>query len=154
MKQVEVFRRKQQLEHLFKQVRTLSHDDELLAHWSKYLCVLVCGFLEVSVVEIYSEFARNKSQVSVANYVQRQLRGFQNPKMEKILSLAGSFNSSWRDALEKATVGELKDAVDSIVNNRNNIAHGKNSDITFGRVKEYFGRAVKVVGMLEELCYK
>jgi hypothetical protein len=154
MKQLEVWRRKQQLEHLFKQIAKLKGDDELVAHWSRYLCVLVCGFIEVAVFEIYSEFARDKAQGFVANYVQKQLSRFQNPKMEKILTLAGSFNGLWRDKLKKATDGELKDAVDSIVNNRNNIAHGRNSDITYGRIKEYFEKAVKVIDVLEDLCYQ
>jgi len=154
MKQLEVWRRKQQLEHLFELVTSFQDDDELISHWARYMCVLVSGFLEAAVFEIYTEFARAKSQDFVVNYVQKQLTRFQNPKMEKILSLAGSFNGLWRDKLKEATDGELKDAVDSIVNNRNNIAHGRNSDITYGRIKEYFKKAVKVIDMLEDLCYQ
>jgi len=154
MKQLEVWRRKQQLDNLFRQIARFKGDDELVAHWSRYLCVLVCGFIEIAVFEIYNEFARNKSHGFIANYVQRQLSKFQNPKMEKIVSLAGSFNGLWRDKLKEATDGELKDAVDSIVNNRNNIAHGRNSDITFGRMEEYYKKAVKVIDILENLCYQ
>jgi len=154
MKQKEVSRRKQQLDHLFKQIASFQGDAELQAHWARYLCVLVCGFIEVAVSEIYSEFARSKSQSYIANYVQKQLRRFHNPNMEKLLSLAGSFNELWRDKLKKDIDGELKDAVDSIVNNRNNIAHGRNSDITYGRIKDYFERAVKVITLIEDLCYR
>jgi hypothetical protein len=154
MKQLEVFRRKQKLDNLFKQIKAFQGDEELIAHWSRYLCVLVCGFLETAMFEIYYEFARNKSHGFIANYVQRQLRRFQNPKMEKIVSLAGAFNEIWRDELKQVTDGELKDAVDSIVNNRNNIAHGRNSDITFGRMEEYYRKAVKVIDLVENLCYQ
>ena len=152
MRQREVFKHKQRLDHLFKQINAFKGDDELVAHWSKYLCVLVCGFLEVAIFEIYSEYARSKSNDFVANYVQKQLRRFQTPNMEKILSLTSSFNRFWGDELAETTKGELKDAVDSIANIRNNIAHGRDTTITYGRVKTYYRKVVKVVCIVEDLC--
>jgi hypothetical protein len=45
---VEVTRQKQRIDDLFK----LSNDlpGEVQAHWSRYLCILIAGFLEISVV--------------------------------------------------------------------------------------------------------
>lgn len=154
MKNIEAVRYKQRLDELFKKTTAFSEDPELQSHWAKYLCILVSGFLETSVREIYSQYAKNKAAPFVANYVEGQLSGFQNPKMEKILQLTRSFSPQWESDLRKATEGELKDAVDSIVENRNKIAHGESVGITYVRIHRYYQSAIKVIELIENLCTK
>ncbi len=152
MKNNEALRYQQRLDNLFKQIATFSGDVELQSHWARYLCVLVSGFLEVSIRAIYGQYARNKASHYVANFVESELKGFQNPKMEKILELTKSFSPTWADELKIVTDGELKDAVDSIVAVRNNIAHGQNVGITYTTIKNYYQNVVKVIEMLENQC--
>jgi hypothetical protein len=116
------------------------------------LCVLVSGFIECSVRAIYTQYAREKAIPYVANYVTHKLKGFTNPNMEDILSLAGMFNQEWRTCLEQDTEGELKAAIDSIVANRNLIAHGTDVGISFVTIKTYYQNAVKVVQLIENTC--
>ena len=101
---------------------------------------------------IYSEYVKNKSTLQIANFVESQLDEFQNPKMEKILRLTGLFSREWESNLKKDTEGELKDSVDSIVSNRNNIAHGQDVAITYVRIKTYYQNALKVVDLIENQC--
>jgi hypothetical protein len=152
MKNVEAVRYKQRLDHLFKQVSALSDDIELQSHWAKYLCILVSGFIENSVRAIYTQYAREKAIPYVANYVTHKLKGFTNPNMEDILGLAGMFNPEWRTCLERNTEGELKAAVDSIVANRNLIAHGTDVGISFVTIRTYYQSAVKVIELIENTC--
>ena len=152
MRNVEAVRYKQRLDHLFEQISALPDDIELQSHWSRYLCILVSGFLETSVRTIYSQYAREKAAPNIANYVTRRLERFTNPNMGDILTLSGMFNNEWRDQLENATEGELKAAVDSIVANRNLIAHGANVGIGFNTIKGYYKSAVKVVELIESNC--
>lgn len=152
MSPVEVVRYQQRLDHLFTQIKSFSGDIELQSHWARYLCVLVSGFLETSVRAIYSNYARTKAAPYVANYVEAQLKDFQNPKMEKILQLTREFSPEWEDALRSATDGEPKDAVDSIVANRHRIAHGEWVGITYDAMRRYYQNAVLVVKKVEDLC--
>lgn len=152
MKCIDCVRYQHRLDDLFKRMMVFSDDIELQSHWARYLCVLVCGFIEVSVRSIYGSYARDKAAPQVVNFVERELSGFQNPNMEKILQLAGSFSPEWRQALEKATNGELKDAIDSIVANRNNIAHGESVGITYARIHDYYGKATTVLDLIERQC--
>jgi hypothetical protein len=147
----EVMQYRRHLERLFEKIRDVE-DEELKANWSKYLCVLTSGFLEISVRTIYGEYARRRSHPNVGDFVEGHLSRFQNPKMEKILQITQHFNAGWRQKLEAATEGELKDAVDSIVNNKNNIAHGNQVNITYGTMKRYFDDAVRVIEMIEDQC--
>ena len=125
---------------------------ELQSHWARYLCILTSAFLELALRELYGHYARQRSAPFVANYVERNLGYVQNPSMDRILTLAGSFSPEWASKLKDQTEGELKDAVDSVVANRNRIAHGEDVGITYARVADYYRRVVRVIEIVEEQC--
>jgi len=154
MKNQEISRNKQELDYLFEKVTAFSADTYLQSHWARYLCILVSGFLETSVRIIYREYAKKKAIPQIANFVEGKLEDFQNPKMEKILQLTGLFNKDWENDLRRETEGELKDAVDSIANNRNKIAHGDSVGIGYIQIKAYYERAIKVIELIENQCSK
>ena len=147
-----IYGQKQQLKVLFKQVQVFNDDLELMSHWAKYLCVLTSGFIENSVKHYLLEYSRKKSNSNVFNFTTNNLKKFQNPKMEIILKLFGSFNEDWRSQLEEFVEGERKDAVDSIVNNRHNIAHGKSIGLTIIQMKTFFDRVIEVLDFIEIKC--
>lgn len=128
-------------------------DLELLAHWAKYLCVLVAGFVENSLQEVFSEFVTSSSSRAVTRFTTRALRNIQNPKTQRFIEVSGAFDDSWRAPLE-AFVAEngRKDAIDSIMANRHLIAHGEDSGITLARVKDYLDKCVEVIDFIEAQC--
>ena len=152
MNNPEAVRHRQRLDHLFKRIADFSQDLELQSHWARYLCVLASGFLEISVRSIYGQYARQKSVPYVANYVDSQLKQFQSPKMENILELTRSFSANWEERLRYAVEGERKDAVDSIVAVRHNIAHGRPVGITYHTIRRYYENAIKVVELIDDQC--
>src|SRR5947208_6171423 len=89
-----------QLEKLFTKASTFSQDPEVQSHWTKYLCILTSGFMEVGVRTICCEYAKNKSHQNIASFVESRLKRFQNAKMERILQTAGIFNTQWRSDIE------------------------------------------------------
>lgn len=155
MRKTGIYQEKQKLDDLFdkvKQTRALAEDQELLAHWSRYLCILVSGFLENALKELYGTYAQNKAQPRVANFVKARLETFRNPNMERVLQLANSFSPEWREALERAAGSKVKDAVDSIAGNRNSIAHGRSVGLTYSRMYDYYKTALKLVDFITEQC--
>lgn len=152
MKNVRVLRYKARLDNLFKKIKALSGDIELQAHWAKYLCVLVSGFLETSVSAIYSQYAQECAAPNVANFVARRLSAFTNPNMTRIISQISSFNPEWGASLAEQTEGEIKNAVDSICANRNLIAHGRDTGTTYARIYDWYQTAIELVELLEKQC--
>jgi hypothetical protein len=152
MKNSTVISYKKRLDYLFEKVDSLSGDLELQGHWARYLCVLVSGFLETSVIAIYSQYAQAKATPNVAKYVAHGLDGFTNPNMTRIIQVASCFNAQWGTTLEQQTAGKIKDAVDSICANRNSIAHGKNTGISYVSIKQWYKDAITVVELLEKQC--
>jgi hypothetical protein len=153
MKYPQIYISKNRLDNLFSQVSTFQVDEQILSHWAKYLCVLVSGFLETSISAIYVEYVSSRSHRNVSNFVEAELEYFTNPNMEKIIQLAGSFNTEWASALRSDTEGPIKEAIDSIRADRNQIAHGESIGLTIGTMKEYYKYAVKLVELIEKQCY-
>jgi RiboL-PSP-HEPN len=151
MSLVEITRQRQRLDDLFEKAKSLP-DAEFQSHWSRYLCVLVSGFLENSVRITYTEYARRRANVSVADFVESRLRQFQNPKMGSILELAGGFSQEWKQRLENDTRGQLGESVNSIVGNRHKIAHGDSVGLSLHTLIQYYVDALKVVDLLRQQC--
>ena len=54
--------------------------------------------------------------------------------------------------LEAYTEGGIKAAVNSIVTNRNKIAHGEDVSLGLAGLKDYYKSAKKLVERLEQMC--
>jgi len=140
------------LTKLLTEIKNLPFDSLLRAHLARYLCILMSGYLEVSVREIFGEYARNCSNQNVNKFVSANLARLQNPNMEKILQLCKSFDDEWHTHISSLTQGEIKDAVDSIVNTRNQVAHGRDTSITLANLLRYLEQIDILIDRLNRLC--
>lgn len=127
---------------------------ELHGHWGKYICILVAGFLENALSEVYQELVNKSSSPFVSNFTLRSLEKIQNPKASRFVETASSFKREWGSELEifLNQNPSVREAVDSIMNNRHLIAHGKNTSISVVKVKEYLTAAVKLIEFIETQC--
>ena len=148
---VQLFR----LRQLIDKTGNATQDIELQGHWARYLCVVAAGFLETGLQTIYSDFADRSASVPVARYASGRLSRVSNPNAQRFVDVAGAFSSRWRDELEdylNADAPSRKDALDSIMNNRNQISHGGTVGITVHRVRDYLDRSVEVLEFIEDQC--
>ena len=60
MKPLDVVSFEHRLDSLFERIIDLGDDLEMQANWAKYLCVLVSGYLEVSVKSVFREYAKKQ----------------------------------------------------------------------------------------------
>lgn len=150
MKKFDSIRYQNQLDSLFSRIKDVD-DLQLQSHWAKYLCILTSGYLEVAVGSIFGAYSKDKSVPTIYNFVSKKLDGLQNPNMTKIIDLTRSFSSEWGDDLENQTAGEIKDAIDSIYANRNQIAHGRDAGITFHQISIWYVDAKKMINILENI---
>jgi hypothetical protein len=141
------------LDATFERISRVAFDElELRSDFAQYLCIRVSGYLERAVVELLNQHTLQRSPSTVSSYVSRRLQaGFQNPSKDKILRTLGDFNKDWADEMRAFIIDERADAVGSINAQRNRIAHGDWSDITYARVKDYYGPIDDVVRKVEQL---
>jgi len=139
------------LKSLFELIDTLPDDDLIRSHWARYLCILSYGYVETSVRTILQEYTKNKSHQFISNFVEKRLEQFRNATMNNIKSLIQAFSQSWVESIIEDIDHEIIDAVNSLANNRHQIAHGKNTAVSFVYVKNWHTKSVDLIKYLEHL---
>jgi hypothetical protein len=109
-----VWSHRRRIEAAFRRAVGLDADAELLADYSKYLCILVAGYIERSLSEIVLEHARRCGAPSLQKFVEHNTKKFTNANTEKLLRLLGSFDSEWRSILKARLTDEQVEAVNSV----------------------------------------
>ena len=150
----ELSRQIQRLDDLIKRTTEASAGTlELQSHWAKYICVLSAGLLENAITELYGEYTRRKSHGNIHSYVSSLLEGIQSANCQKFIDVTSRFNKMWGEELLKfVSVDGRKEALDTIIANRNRIAHGEDSGITIVRIKEYLEKSIEVLEFVENQC--
>lgn len=150
----ETNRQLQKLKDLMKKTEELhSISIEIQSHWAKYLCVYTAGFIENAVKEIFTGYVKKAASTPVGNYAGSVLQKIQNPKMNIIIQTASSFKKSWGEDIKAFAEEDGRgDAVDSIMQNRHLIAHGKDSGITVARLSQYIEKALELLEYIELQC--
>jgi hypothetical protein len=148
----EVRRLEQRLDATFGRLNGTGADPEVISDFSRYLCILVSGYLEKALYELVVDHARRVGAPSLVRFIDQRTRKFTNAKSAKIFELVGDFDPDWRRSLEEILSDDLKDAVDSVVSLRNKIAHGESVGVTYVQIQDYYTRVQKVVGLVADVC--
>jgi hypothetical protein len=144
----------QKLRELFNKTNAACRNDfEMRSHWAKYLCVMSAGFLENSLKVIYGDFVRGAASKPAADYANSMLARIQNPNTTIFIETARRFKPEWATELEAFVDSDgRREAINSIIKNRHEIAHGQYSGITIAQIKEYLSKAVEVIDLIETQC--
>ena len=114
------------------------------SHWGRYLCLMVAGFLENALYELFRDYFDKTNRTNV------RVPRSQNPNSKDFVNRAQTYNQSWTDELDRFmdALGR-REAIDSIIARRNQIAHGTTAEITTEQVMEYLSKCVQVVDFME-----
>jgi len=126
-----------QINRLLRKANTLD-DEELISDIAIYICVLVSGYIETSCRDSVKMYLYNRSDKTIRRHILKNLERFTNPYLDKVLDLIGSFDSDIKRNIERSIDDKVKEAVNSVVGQRHNIAHGRDSNISLVRITEYF----------------
>ncbi len=126
---------------------------ELSSHWAQYLCVRVSGFMEEAYEIIFTEYVENGASPKITKYAKRHIsNGRKNPNTDKIRQMLCAFSLEWGNRFEEFAKREgRKDALDSVMNNRHLVAHGRRSEVTITQVKAYFDKCIEIMEWVETL---
>lgn len=154
------YRRK--LATMLRSPPTFSDDDgmssiERQAHWAKYSCVLVSGFVEQAVKEILVSHAHLKSAPHVGRYIENTWPSSKNMNVGNISNILANFDDRWKTSFDTwlTDADERKATINNLISWRNNIAHGKEGNttgVTIASVNTSFECACKFIDFLEGLA--
>jgi|SRR6185369_1901057 len=145
---------RQRIDTLFAQVASIP-DPATQAEWSKYLCILVSGFIEESLRVLLEEYTSTRATPVIRAFVSKEVRGITNCKTSKISAILQRFDPRWEtdflDQIEARSriTDEIKNSLDSVVNNRHLIAHGKNVGLGYAAVSNYYRNVKRAIETME-----
>ncbi len=152
----EILDRQDELQDLFDEVNRLQNSGaihtDLAVQLTWYLCVRTSGFLENSVQIILLEYVQSKTvDVPTQNYVEENLK-YITARYDDILRTVRRFNVNWRATLKQSNVQQFRPVLNNLVENRNLIAHGRDSQITIQELQGYFKDVQNLVKLLHNTC--
>ncbi len=133
----------------FDRVRTLPQGHlRLYSDFTAYLTVLVYGYLEQSVQQLLMDYVRYNSAPAVSRYTNRRLERSRSMKYNNLVALLGSFDPQWRIDFENMIDERSRSAIDTVTNNRHQIAHGRWTGITIVAIKREYEQIKNAINML------
>ena len=139
------------LDYIYSSLSKAPIDEYVVALLAAHICVIQSGILENIVKEIMGAYVEKRSSVEVTNYVKIRLRDLQNPRTDRIEEVIGAFSSEWRSKLSKFwEESEIKEHINSIVANRNQISHGRTTSVTISQTKDW----IKSIRIFAEFAEK
>ena len=144
----DILEKQKKLARLFDQAKVLHelHDIEgdVKSGFVSYLCIRTSVYLETSIKSILLEYVRSKTDDRpTVNFVTARLRNLR-PRRAQIISLVRQFDNIRGDNLAEKTV-DFGDALNAIADNRNEIAHGEDVDLSLVDLQRYFRIAQEMV---------
>ena len=139
------------IDHIFSVSKTLPLTTDnlyVVAELCKYCCVLTAAAIDVCLEDCLVEYSENSGDVRLVAYIKNRLSRARNPTIQIICSVLETFDSKWKERLEGFSDQKVRSDIGSIVSNRNEIAHGRNSQISFGRLMPWVSTAK---GLCKEL---
>jgi hypothetical protein len=122
-------------------------------YFAKFLIVYICGIYEEIVEGIIVEMADKNSSPELKSFVKITMDNFfRNPNSKKIAEVIKKFgNEKWIDEF-KGISQSSKTALDSIVENKNSLAHGQPSfTLTISDVENYYHSSKYIFEKIDDL---
>ena len=136
---------------VFSRVQNFSEMPDVQADYARYLCVLITGYLEQTIVQIIVDYVDALGNKSLHQYVAETLRRPGNMRAKQILDLVGRFSDAWQSHLHHKLTQRHRDAIGSLYASRNRIAHGDDVDLTYRQVQEYYKLILEAIRFVEEV---
>lgn len=154
IKKIEIHEKK--LDGLFQKVSSLSEEDEIKSHLAKYLCIQASGYLETVLKELIAQYHDGTCKKETASFINNKLKRFTNIDDETLSGFLKSFDDNWLALYESKAVDEYRESLNSIIAQRNLIAHGNESmsNISYGAIVKYYQDLKSIISILKAIIKK
>ena len=152
----EILERQERLQKLFDEVRALSESGlvsaDIVVQLTWYLCIRTSGYLENSIQIILLDYVQsNTDDLPTQSFVEANLKHISSGYGD-IMGIIRRFSEDWRKRLKEKNVQRFHASLTTLAENRNHIAHGRDSMVTLREMQSYFVEARELVELLHLTC--
>lgn len=139
-----------QLDNLFAMIDILP-EDEIKSCLAKHLCVRTSGFVENAVKTLISNYTEGSCPKRIESFVLRKIKTVTNLSDDKITEFLRNFSDEWARDFDNQISDKQRSSLNTVISNRNNIAHGQNDNISFHYMKQYYLDVKEIVVLLKTI---
>ncbi len=121
------------------------------SYFAKFLVVFICGIYEETIEVIINERISRLNSHEVSKFIRNSVRwSFRNPKIDNIKKLLERFDDSWEKSMDRIS-SKAKTALNSIVDNKNALAHGDPCNVTLSDVIEFYQNSRPIIEEIDKV---
>lgn len=143
-----------QLDSLFSEVSQVQEGEIIKAHLTRYLCVRTSGYLENVTRILIVHFCDGTSPKPINNYIAKRTKYITNLDFKRLKGLLSEFDINWSKEFEEKITDRQRSSINSVVSNRNNIAHGNQDSLTYRDMVNYYNDVKEVSKILIDIIKK
>jgi hypothetical protein len=144
-----------ELTHIDTIIVGLGGTNLIVPYLNKYSVIKSCGTIEISFKTLIADFCSKRSKPQVKNFLNKRVReNSANPSYSKICQILGEFDGNWVTNFKTQmhalpNCNSITSSIQSLVDARNDFAHGGNPTITFTDIKRYFDESKQLIVTLD-----
>jgi hypothetical protein len=129
----------------------------VIPYLNKYSIIRSCGAIEASFKTIISDFCNKRSKKQIKNYINEKIRDSSiNPSYNNICKTLKCFDEKWSSDFKQQLNSHpeklvIMDSLGSLIDARNEFAHGGNPTITLTDTRTYFEKSEIVISILDNI---
>jgi hypothetical protein len=130
---------------------------EIVPYLTKYSLIRACGTIEQAFKTIVSDFCSQRGKKQVKRFLTKMVReSSMNPSFDNICKLLKKFDDNWHANLKiqldnLPNKSALKTSLQSLVDARNDFAHGGHPTASFGDIQQHFKHAKEMMEILDNV---
>lgn len=129
----------------------------IVPYLTKYALVRACGTIEIAYKSIIADYCSFRSKKQIKNYINAKVRETSsNPSYDKINYTLTLFDTEWADDFRNSVSShprntELRTSLQSLVDARNDFAHGGDPTATIEDILNYFEDSYEIINLLDQI---
>lgn len=129
----------------------------IVPYLNKYSVIKACGTIEMAFKTLIADYCEFRSKRQVKRFISKRIReGSANPSFDMICKFLGEFDEAWKnDFKDKLNLDPnkqgLKDTLQSLVDARNDFAHGGNPGTSISDVITYFTNSRRIIEIMDDV---
>lgn len=145
----------EELIHIESLIALIGPLNNMVPYFNKYAIIRACGTIETSFKTIIVDHCNKRSKIQVKNYLNKKVReSSTNPSYDKIIRTLKDFDENWADQLKNnlralPNYNSILTSLQSLVDARNEFAHGGNPNVAFADAKRYFLETKEIINQLD-----
>lgn len=132
-------------------VEKFKGDRKIAVDLESYLVVLISGIYEDCFEYLINKRVDQAGDAEVSTFIEKTLDvQLRNPNWNNVTTILGRFSKKWVNSMNKKIRERAKTDLNNIVNNKNAVAHGNTSNLTFGEIKTCHKNCKSIFEKLEK----